>query len=387
MKVTMIVLNSVWHDPRVRRAATSAYQNGFDTTVLGIKDNVYDEVNVAALPFKTVLLEDVDKKYYRANRTLFTKVKREYLRYKALIKACIELNPDVIHANDLDALPVAYFAAKKTKSKIVYDSHEIYTENIGNSNRKLTKFVFKIIERFLIKRVDQVITVSHSSAAILTQMYHIKPPMVVTNCVFKVKEKLLLPKRIEKFEVLYQGKFYKGRGYEAFVRATALIKNYENIQFVIRGLGTIETELRSIASDLQLGDKLRFDPPVLVTELVSAASASHVGVVLTEPININFINTVSNKLFEYLNAGLPVILSDVPEHRYLNEKYGFGLIIDEVTPEKIAESVLKLYNDKALYAELCKNVKRTSELLNWETEVKKLFQIYDELVLPCKKSL
>ncbi|MBN1186531.1 MAG: glycosyltransferase [Bacteroidales bacterium] len=380
MRITMIVTNSVWYDPRVCRTATSANMAGFETTVLGMKDNEYNEKEVARLPFRTVLLDGMDKKYYRANRTLFTKIKREYLRYKRLIKACALLEPDVIHANDLDALPVAYFASRKSKSKIVYDSHEIFTENLSMSKRIILKTFYRLLESMLLKRVDHVVSVSHSSAAILAKRYRIKFPTVVTNCAFKVDEERLLLKRNDIFEVLYHGRFYEGRGYEAFVRAAALLKQYEDIRFVLRGYGSIEAQLREIASELYLDKKLRFDPPVLVTELTVAASSSHLGVVLTEPININFINTVSNKLFEYLNAGLPVILSDLPEHRYLNEKYGFGLIIGTVTPEKIAEAILKIYSDKPLYQELCRKAKLASELLNWDTEVQKLFRIYKKLV-------
>ncbi len=378
IKVSMIVFNGIWHDPRVRREATSAAQHNIDTTVIGIKGVDYKKEKVDELPFKTTLVE-IDQKYYRKSRTIFTIIKREYLLYKKLVKVCIQTKPDVIHANDLNALPVAYFSAKKTKSRIVYDSHEIFTENEGYSRGTLRKFFWKTIERFLIKRVDQVVSVSHSAAAELSKMYGIPLPMVVTNCVFKVDQSLLQPKSKTQFEVLYHGKYYKGRGYEAFVKAAAFFKEEQKIRFVMRGFGNIESELREIAEQLQLGDKIRFDPPVDVTELVPAASSSHLGAVLTEPINKNFIYTVSNKLFEYLNAGLPVILSDVPEHRYLNDKYGFGIIIDEVTPENIADAIKKVYLDKELYKGLCKNAKQTADILNWDTESKKLIDVYNRL--------
>lgn len=374
MKISMIVFNTVWNDPRVRREATSTFKKGIETIVLGLKDFDYNKEKVNALPFPVSLIE-IDSKYYRPSRTFFTIVRREFIIYYKFIKECIKAKPDIIHANDLNALPVAYFSAKFTKSKIVYDSHEIFTENDfeGKNTRKI---FWEIVEKFLIKRVDQVLSVSNSAATELSQMYNIEKPTIITNCVARVNKASLKEKSIDGFEVLYHGKFYKGRGYEAFIKAAVLLKDFPSIRLVLRGLGAIEHELRMIAKELNLYEKIRFDPPVDVTELVKSASSSHVGVVLTEPINKNFIYTVSNKLFEYINAGLPVILSDVPEHRYLNNKYKFGIIIDEVTSYHIAEAILKIYKDKSLYQNLCDNAKRTADILNWETESEKLMNVY-----------
>lgn len=379
MKVCMVVLNGIWHDPRVRRTATSAVKAGMETVVVGLKGEDYDENKIKELPFKTILVE-IDKKYYRKEMSGFAKLVREIVVWRKIAEACKETNSDVIHANDLNALPAAYLAAKENKCKIVYDSHEIFTENEGSCRGRVGKFFWKTIERYLIKRVNQVICVSHSSAAELAKMYKIETPLVITNCAFKVDSKLLKAKSSNVFEVLYHGKFYKGRGYEAFIKAAALLNEYKDIQFVLRGLGIIEEELKNLAKENKLEKKVRFDPPVNVTELVIAASSSHVGVVIAEPKNKNFINTVSNKLFEYINAGLPVLLSDGPEHRYLNEKYNFGIILENNTPECIAEAVLKIYKDKGTYEKLCENVKLTASILNWENEFIKLSDIYKRLV-------
>ena len=83
---------------------------------------------------------------------------------------------------------------------------------------------------------------------------------------------------------------------------------------------------------------------------------------------------MSNKLFEYAAAGLPVILSDIPEHRYLNDKYHFGVIIPENTPECIAEAVMQLYKDENLYKECVKNAQIMSEEINWKNEFAKLLK-------------
>ncbi|WP_240645302.1 glycosyltransferase, partial [Mammaliicoccus vitulinus] len=79
-----------------------------------------------------------------------------------------------------------------------------------------------------------------------------------------------------------------------------------------------------------------------------------------------------------IHAGLPVILSPVKEHIYLNEKYNFGIILDEVTSEKIADAILKLKKNPELYNELKENAIKASEELTWQNESKKLIDLYQE---------
>lgn len=380
MKITIIVMNSVWHDPRVRRTATAVAREGFETTAIGCNDVDFNAEKIKDLPFQTQIIP-VDLNAYAHGVSVFSKIKREYNKYANGIKVCIKTDPDVIHANDLNALPIAYFAAKKCKACVVYNSHEIFCENIGIANNRIRRFFWKIIERFLIKRVKCVVSVSNAAAAKLADIYKISLPTVVTNAAVPVEDGLLHKKTKNKFEVLSHGKYYIGRGYETFVRAAALLKDYDEIRLVLRGFGALEEELHRIADENDVKDNLVFDPPVLVNEMVPYAARSHVGIAITEPINVNFEYTVSNKLFEYITAGIPVIMSNVPEHRYLNEKYNFGLILKENTPECLAEAILKFYMDKEFYSQMELNAKKMRELINWDSEAKKLFEIYRS----CKK--
>ena len=114
---------------------------------------------------------------------------------------------------------------------------------------------------------------------------------------------------------------------------------------------------------------------MLVNELIPYASRSMVGVAITENTCINFELSVSNKIFEYASAGLPVIMSDIPEHRYLNEKYNFGIILEENTPECFAKAAIKLYTDKAFYNICAENANKLSEEVNWENEFFRLIEI------------
>ena len=72
-------------------------------------------------------------------------------------------------------------------------------------------------------------------------------------------------------------------------------------------------------------------------------------------------------------------MSDIPEHRYLNDKYNFGIILKENTAECLRDAVMTMYENEELYREYSANAKRLSEELNWETEFSKLLAIEKQM--------
>jgi glycosyltransferase involved in cell wall biosynthesis len=243
----------------------------------------------------------------------------------------------------------------------------------------LKKLFWSFIESWIIKRVDLVVCVSNAAADYFAAKYNIPKPLVVTNCAKRQRLHEHENVKSSYFEVLNHGQFYEGRGYDIMVEAAAISRNTQ-IKYVLRGFGRMEPELRSFVDEKGLTN-VTFAPPVKTTELIPAARTSHVGLAITVPINLNFKLSVSNKIFEYVSAGLPVIMSDIPEHRYLNDKYNFGIILKENTAECLRDAVMTMYENEELYREYSANAKRLSEELNWETEFAKLIAIEKQMQL------
>ena len=369
MKVCDVVSNSVWYDPRVRKQLVEYINNGVEVVSVGLKDNRYEEDKMKNVPCK-VVLADIDEKYKKPLSKVEVLLK-EFNRVKKLREAIIAQKPDVIHANDLDTLTAACQAAKKLGCRVVYDSHEICVEN--HQMKGVYKKLNALCENVFIKRMDKMVCVSHAAADYFANKYGIEKPMVITNCSLKA-EKTVSGEKNEGFEILNHGVYYGGRGYDIIVESSALLKDYPEIKITLRGFGAMEDELRERAKELG-GENVIFYPPVLVNELIPYASRSKVGVAITENTCLNFELSVSNKIFEYASAGLPVIMSDIPEHRYLNQKYNFGIILEKNTPECFAEAAIRLYEDKEFYNECAKNAEKLSEEVNWETEFSRLIEI------------
>lgn len=371
MKICDVVLDSIWFDPRVRKQLTEYVAQGIEVSAVGIKCNRYDPEKLDLIPCKYNIVEFDGN----AGKDIFSRLKRSKQRTQAIRDAIIAEKPDVIHANDLSALIPAYAAARKLKCKLIYDSHEINVENYFSGKRSALAILMKQIEQYIVRRVDLMVCVSNAAAEFFAREYKIKKPMVVTNCSLQ-KEAVDLT-QVEKcpdFEIINHGMFYEGRGYDIMAEALPLLKDYPQLYLAIRGFGKLEKQIRKIVETQGNREQFRIYPPVLVQELIPMAAKSHVGVAITVPICLNFKLSVSNKLFEYASAGLPVIMSDIPEHRYLNEKYNFGIIIPQDTPEAFAEAAIRLYQDKELYNTLAQNAQRLSAEVNWETEFGRLIE-------------
>lgn len=371
-RICMLVTNSVRKDPRVQKEALSAYNAGHEVTVIGIKDQNYDPLFLDSVPYDIVLIENIVNRHKRYSPLWFLAgvIKANHYNNEFKRIGC-SFKPDLVHSNDYDTLKAGYSISKKCNAKLVYDSHEVATGSILADNYLPVKKYIEFNERKIIRKAYKVISVSNAAADYLADLYNIQRPTVITNCPNYYS---LNNDDSNTFEVLYQGIMSYGRGYEELIEAVKLFD--PSISLVIRGYGEIKDELIDLAKREGVQNRVYFAKPVEINQLIEAASHSSVGVVLTRPVCINYSLTVSNKLFEYIQAELPLILSNVPEHVYLNNKYKIGIVIDDLEPNTIASAVNRLNNNAQLYEELKNNVKLAKESLSWESFEKKLLDIY-----------
>jgi glycosyltransferase involved in cell wall biosynthesis len=125
-----------------------------------------------------------------------------------------------------------------------------------------------------------------------------------------------------------------------------------------------------------------FLPPRPFEELVRTAAAATVGLVPVKPDNLNNLLGDTNKLFEYLMAGLPVVASDLPEIRRVVTAGAppVGEIFDPSSPESIASAVRRVLADPDEYERRRREARRLAvEQFNWELEERTLLRMYESL--------
>jgi glycosyltransferase involved in cell wall biosynthesis len=86
------------------------------------------------------------------------------------------------------------------------------------------------------------------------------------------------------------------------------------------------------------------------------------------------------KLFEYMRAGIPSVVSDFPAWRRIVEETGCGVLVNPLDPENIATAIRRLLENPAEAEEMGKRGREASmRRFNWASEKSKLLQLYDRL--------
>ena len=114
IKVCDVVRNSVWYDPRVIKQIDEYVKADFDVYVIGEEDNRYNATEIERIPASVRIVKIKDK--YKRFQNKINTVLKEISVCRSLAKEIAACKPDIIHANDLDALLAAYIATRSWKS-------------------------------------------------------------------------------------------------------------------------------------------------------------------------------------------------------------------------------------------------------------------------------
>lgn len=284
---------------------------------------------------------------------------------------------DLIFANDLDTLPAAYFAAKLRNKRLIYDTHEYFTETPELVNRPKTQNIWKKIEDYFFPRLTDILTVNKSIAKLYGEKYNKKvlvsrniPPTFV-NVGLKTREQLGLPEN--KQILILQGTGINiERGAEEACMAMKYLNNY--ILLVV-GSGDALPTLKQIAKDNKLTEKIIFKNKMPFAELRQYTMNSDLGLAIDKDTNLNYHFSLPNKLFDYIHSEIPTLSSGLIELKQIIDKYEIGYYIQNHDPKHIATTIESIFEDKVHYNTIKLNTKKAKEELCWENEEKVLLSI------------
>lgn len=253
---------------------------------------------------------------------------------------------DAVVANDWRVLPLAAEAAAAHGAALVYDSHELATEEF--LERRLWRWVFpawiRELETAYIGRAAAVTTVSEGIADLLHQRYRLdRRPEVIRNVPPYTPSSFRPTGAI--IEVLYQGMFIESRGLEALIASVPAWR--PEFRLTIRGMGkpAYERRIRSLVAASPAAGRIRVEPPVPMVDMVAAAEAADIGIHPLQITSNQMLYTLPNKLFEYLMAGLAVCVTGAPEMARVVRERGVGTVIDAPTASGIAAAVNRFDRD------------------------------------------
>jgi glycosyltransferase involved in cell wall biosynthesis len=367
-KVAILVLNNFTNDSRVLKIARSLGANGYEPIVVAMK--------------KGEVIEREDEGVFKVHRVqLSTMFLPRFLNPVKYIEwvwrgARTYRKFEFFHCCDFEALPVGLVARWfNPKLKIVYDAHEYEAERLG-----LTPFAKKFIKFFekrWIKRTSAVITVSRG----IEKEYERQFSLPVHNVIFNAPA---FKKSVEKshglrktFNIrqdqkifLYSGRIAMGRGVEILIEAFSQ-RNTDSAVLVFLGSGPLLDKVEKAAAE---SSNIFYHPPVPYEEVVSTVAQADYGLLSPENLCLNYYYCMPNKLFEYIQAGIPILVADLKDCQELVESESIGFASDDYSVKGWNDLV-----DRALKSnpeDFSEELRKVAKEFNWEIEEKKLLDLY-----------
>lgn len=370
-KVTALVLNNFKNDSRVLKENISLQKAGYEVQVVALyEESLKEYETVQNIPVHRVKLKS---RRWSKNKAI------QLLKYFEFVYKVVKQykNSDIIHCNDLNTLPIGVIIKRffNKNIKIIYDAHEYETERYNQSI--FEKKVTRILESYLIKYANAIITVSNPIALDYAKLYKIKKPYLIFNTpnYKSVSKKNIFRKKfnIPEYHIifLYQGGLSKGRGILEFIN---LIEDIPNVSYVIMGYGSLECEISEI---IKKKHNIYFQEAVAPEILLDYTSSADIGVCIEENLCKSWDYALPNKMFEYYMANLPIIVSGLSEmKRFVNEHntgYSIQNIFDKKEFEELFIDIKNTYQNKQVA------IQQINIIYNWEEQEKILTDIYEKL--------
>lgn len=352
-KILILVSNDIATDQRMNRICKSLYNSAFEVEIVGRK--LQNSMDLMEFDYKQKRF----KMIFNKGVLFYIMLNLKYFFYLVKIK------PDAVYAVDADTSIAAVFYKIIFKSKMIFDAHELFSEVPELNGRNFKKKIWKIVEKSAISISDLRITVSDSISSYFEKLYN-KKFIVIRN--LPTKKQYTQIENPEKF-IIYQGALNKGRCIEQLLKISA--KTGINVKIV--GEGDLSEYLRKFAKKLNLEVEKIFLGKLKPQELTLLTQKAWLGFNLLQKCSLSYYFSLSNKTFDYVQAGIPQIMSDFPEYLNLNNIFNFG-ITSSLNEDEIEKTILKLMNDENFYNSLKKGTIKASEQLIWENEEFKLIE-------------
>ncbi len=400
-----IVLNSVVEDSRVLKCAWSLGNAGWDVLVIGATSTPKDDeisigyATIRRLGLKPVVTQDLLAKVLRRLRYYKRRFEARFLparepgipnygrAVKVITPVALDFKPDVIHAHDYTALPIAgamveALAVKGHTAALVYDAHE-YVPGVAHLNKPLAK-LYTTQEKKYAALSQAILSVSEGMNELLVPHLGISSqPEIVANDPL-VEGQLPSARNLRRDcnisesvpLLVYSGAVAPQRGVGDVLDALRSSPELADVHLALIANPKNATVIQYIETYSDLADRFHVVPYVPNAELVSYLSTADIGLI---PIHHKLNHEISliTKFGEYMQARLPIVVSDVRTMSAEVKRLGNGEVFIAQDTKDFAAAVQKVLSNKSAYVGVY-----TPEVLSersWERQAENLLAIYNRI--------
>lgn len=353
------------YDTRIfYKECISLAKHGYDVTFVVNEDECDETVN-------GVKIEST--KFKPKNR-----VERFIKSKRLLMRKSRDVDADIYHLHDPDLLPIGN-QLKKMGKIVIFDSHEDIPLQIIDKGwmpkhmRKIVSKVYETYEKYSIGRYDAVISVTPKIVERLAGIN--SNSVMITNYPIIAKEDENKERNSE-FALCFAGGVRSHYHHEEIIKA---MENINGLRYILAGPST-DVYLRRLRS-LPAWNRVEFlgvIPYIQVKDIYNRAIAG---------VAIHYSNQAKTegslggvKLFEYMEAKLPVICSGYRLWKEIVEGNNCGICVDPKNIKEIENAIRYLIDNPEKARLMGENGRRAVvEKYNWRTQEKILLMLYEKI--------
>lgn len=271
-------------------------------------------------------------------------------------------------------LKMAEHLLRYPTSPVIFETHEIFAQTYHEEHRPLSArhrrklAALRARERYVYANASGLIALTPLLAEDIRRTYGIDTPVTVVADGVDLRaadaHRREAPAN-SPLLLLYLGSLHPWKGVDIAIRAMPLLRHPARL-IIVGGNPSRIVELRTLAQQLGISDRVQFPGPCRPAERFGAIQAADICLLPLAPTSIGSRYTSPLKLFEYLAMGKPVVASDLPSLRAVLEPDRHALLAASGSPSSFAAAIDRLLGDPMLRERLGAAARERARAFSWE---------------------
>lgn len=384
-RVIHVVLNNFNPDYRVLKEVISLRKKYSDVHVIALMDKEKTMPSTEIIEGVKVHRININSRIFRGGFSLPFKYIESVVK---IVKYVKNLRPDIIHVHDRMTLLIGYLIKRVTKAKMIYDSHEFWEDsNVTYIYPKIVTWFLTRQEHFFARRSSAVITVSDGIASLIENRMKVPSPIVIKNAPYSTaidinNAKLNVRKYFglseDVFLLIYVGGILPTRGVDQILKAFNATSN-DNVHLIFLGNKELPNWLTSQVNISAVENRIHCIPPVHPLDVIDIAAQADLGIHAIRGESLSHKYCLPNKLFEYIQSGLALLVTNLPEMEKIINEYEIGSTFKDGDIDDLINKLEYLIKNRQLIKKYKENSIKLSTIMDWSTEELKLLSLYEEV--------
>ena len=350
-----------WDTRIFHKEAKSLQQAGYDVVLIipHTTDYEQDHIRIVSVPLPKKGWEQLVK-----------------CPWKILRKALSQPGDAIFQLHDSELL-LTGMALKLFGRKVIYDAHEdtplqiSYQHWIPEWIKPFYAGFYRLLEKIAGWWFDAIVV----AEPVIAKYFPARKVTLVRN--FPIADSFRQEPRQEdrKDYLVYVGLLSKARGVVEMLEGHHLASVKVKVEFVLGG----KFAPASLEQELLTRYKVQYRSWLPYEEMIEVLFSSKIGIIVPHPIE-RYKTNYPVKLFEYMAAGLPVIVAREGESANFVREASAGILVNPLDPEEIGEAIVTLMDDAVMAKEMgLRGRQMIFAKYNWEKESEKLLRVYQRL--------